>query len=284
MARQKKDGLHYFSFDTDFFYADKRIKRLHSRYGNNGLILYIYLLTEIYRNGYYARWDEDLIDDAMGLNLKEGFIEQVMKFFVDRGLIVKKEIKASNNPDTIITSPGIQRRYQEAVKSLKRDVYVNGEIWLLDKSETAACIKVTQNEEISKKKENKSGKNSNKSVKNDTKEIKGNETNNLYDDGDVRARVKEITASYVDKYWGRKATDADCEIAWGLLSIVKNHAVCFSNDKAELLKYAFECSVSANVINWNYIHGVIQRLRERGIRNLDQAYEFDFERDRNVSG
>ena len=26
MARPKQDGLLYFSFDTDFFYADKRIK------------------------------------------------------------------------------------------------------------------------------------------------------------------------------------------------------------------------------------------------------------------
>lgn len=279
MARQKKDGLHYFSFDTDFFYADKRIKRLHSRYGNNGLILYIYLLTEIYRNGYYARWDEDLIDDAMGLNLKEGFIEQVMKFFVDRGLIVKKEIKASNNPDTIITSPGIQRRYQEAVKSLKRDVYVNGEIWLLDESETAACIKVTQNEVISAKKENKSGKNSNKSVKNDTKEIKENEINNLYDDGDTCVRVREITSSLVKKYWGRKATDADCDIGRGLLIEVKNHALHICEDKRKILEYAFECSANANVFTWNYIRGVIQRLKARGIENMEQAYEFDIERE-----
>ena len=284
MARQKKDGLHYFSFDTDFFYADKRIKRLHSRYGNNGLILYIYLLTEIYRNGYYARWDEDLIDDAMGLNLKEGFIEQVMTFFVDRGLIVKKEIRASNSPDTIITSPEIQRRYQEAVKSLKRDVYVNRDIWLLDENETAACIKVTQNEENHQKKENKSGKNNNKSEKNDTKEIKGNKTNHLYDDGDARARVREITASLVEKYWGRKATDAECDIARGFLIHVGKHSVDISKDNEELFKYAFECSVNANAMNWNYIQGVIQRLKARGIKNLEQAYEFDLDRDKNMSG
>lgn len=279
MARQKKDGLHYFPFDTDFFYADKRIKRLHSRYGNNGIILYIYLLTEIYRNGYYARWDEDLIDDAMGLNLKEGFIEQVMTFFIDRGLIVKMKIKASNNPDTIITSPGIQKRYQEAVKSLKRDVFVNGDIWLLDEKETAACIKVTQKEVISTKNDNKSGKNNNKSAKNDTKEIKRNETNNLYDDGDARARVKEITVSLVDKYWGRKATDAECDIVWGLVVVVKDNTVYISEEKEELLKYSFECSVSANALNWNYIQGVIQRLKTRGITTLDQAYEFDIERE-----
>lgn len=279
MARQKQDGLHYFPFDTDFFYADKRIKRLHSRYGNSGLILYIYLLTEIYRKGYYIKWDEDLIDDAMGLNLTEGFIKQVMAFFIDRGLIVKMEIKTPNNPDTIITSPGIQKRYQEAAKSLRRDVFVDADIWLLDEKETAAFIKFTQKEPKCSKKGNKYSKNNDKSGKNDTKEIKGNKTNNLYDDGDTRVRVKEITASYVDKYWGRKATDADCDIGRGFLIAIRNHTVCLCNDKVELLKYAFECSVSANAMNWNYIQGVIQRLQIRGISNIEQAYEFDFERE-----
>lgn len=280
MARQKQDGLHYFPFDTDFFYADKRIKRLHSRYGNNGLILYIYLLTEIYRKGYYIRWDEDLIDDVMGLNLTEGFIEQVMTFFIDRGLIVKLEIDAPNNPDTIITSPGIQKRYQEAVKSLRRDVFVDASIWLLDRRETATFIKFTQNEPKHSKKENKCRENSNKSVKNNTKEIKGNKTNNLYDDDDdTRAHVRKITQALVDKYWGREATDAECDIVRGLVIEVKDNSVSVSEGKQELLEYAFKCSLNANAMNWNYIHGVIQRLKERNISSVEQAYEFDFERE-----
>lgn len=178
MARPKQDGLKYFSFDTDFFYADKRIKRLHSRYGNDGLIFYIYLLTEIYRNGYFARWDEDIMDDAIGLGLTEGLIEQIMTFLVGRSLLVKSILA---NSDTIITSPGIQKRYQEAAKSLKRDVLVNQEIWLLSEEETAPYIKFTINESKSEKNHNKSEKNESKSEKNHTKEIKqkeikGNET------------------------------------------------------------------------------------------------------------
>ena len=283
MARQKQDGLHYFPFDTDFFYADKRIKRLHSRYGNNGLILYIYLLTEIYRKGYYIRWDEDLIEDAMGLNLTEGFIKQVMTFFIDRGLMVKIKINAPNNPDTVITSPGIQKRYQEAVKSLRRDVFVDADIWLLEERETAAFIKFTQKEPKSSKKGNKCRENGDKSSKNNTKEIKRKETNNICDDGDARARVKEITSLYVEKYWGKKATDADVDTAWGVVIYVKKNIVCISKEKMELLKYAFECSASANVLNWKYVHGVLQRLKARGITTADQAYEYDFERDNRMS-
>ena len=201
MARPKHDGLLYFSFDTDFFYADKRIKRLHSRYGNDGIIFYIYLLTEIYRNGYYIRWDAESMDDAMDdLHLTEGFIEQVMTFLVSRSLLVKRTL---TNPDTIITiqkegdnrpqceladggngqeraevisSPGIQKRYQEAVKGRKRQFEVNAEIWLLDEEETASCIKVANNKSFSEKNPYKSEKNKSKSKKNTAKESKVNKS------------------------------------------------------------------------------------------------------------
>lgn len=201
MARPKQDGLLYFSFDTDFFYADKRIKRLHSRYGNDGIIFYIYLLTEIYRNGYYIRWDAESMDDAMDdLHLTEGFIEQIMTFLVSRSLLVKRTL---TNPDTIITiqkegdnrpqcelaeggngqeraevitSPGIQKRYQEAVKGRKRQFEVNAEIWLLDEEETASCIKVANNKSFSEKNPYKSEKNKSKSKKNTAKESKVNKS------------------------------------------------------------------------------------------------------------
>lgn len=173
MARPRQDGLLYFSFDTDFFYADQRIKRMHSRYGSDGMIFYIYLLTEIYRNGYYIRWDEESRENAIDdLHLTEGLIEQVMTFLISRSLLYKSTLTGS---DTIITSPGIQKRYQEAVRSRKRDVCVDSEIWLLSEEETAAYIKVTG-------KNNKScGNNSfrvgneSKSVGNDIKESKGKE-------------------------------------------------------------------------------------------------------------
>ena len=172
MARPKQDGLKYFSFDTDFFYSDRRIRALISRYESKGVVLYIYLLTEIYRNGYFARWDEDIMDGAISLGLTEGLIEQIMTFLIGRSLLTKSTLA---NSDTIITSPGIQRRYQEAAKSLKRDVFVHQEIWLLSKEETASYIKFTINDNKSVKNDNKSEKNYSKSEKNTTKEIKRKE-------------------------------------------------------------------------------------------------------------
>ena len=176
MARPRKDGLLYFPFDTDFFYADKRIQALRARFGCDGLVIYIYLLTEIYRNGYYLIWNEDSEDGALAdLNLSDGLIKQVMKFLINRSLLTSILV----NSDTIITSPGIQKRYQEAVKGMKRDIYVLHDIWLLSPSETATYIKFTKNYGFSKKNESKSEKNESKSEKNHTNEIKQNEINNI---------------------------------------------------------------------------------------------------------
>ncbi len=178
MARPKQDGLLYFSFDTDFFFADKRIKRVRARLGNNGLLFYIYLLTEIYRNGYYIRWDEESVDNAMDdLDLTEGFIEQAMICLTARELITKIEIVDSRQIKTaVITSPGIQKRYQEAVKGRKRQIEVDSEIWLLREDETASCIKVTQNVSFSEKNPSNSEKNQSNSEKNPIKESKVKES------------------------------------------------------------------------------------------------------------
>ena len=177
MARPKKQGLLYFSFDTDFFYSDRRIKALRSRFGNDGIVLYIWILCEAYKDkGYYLIYDDDCIDNMItDLGLTEGFIEQVMEYLASRSLLTKISILAS--PVTTITSPGIQKRYQEAMKGQKRTVDVHGEIWLLKKEETASFIKVTQKVAISEKNPSISEKNPIKEKKIKESKVKENKTN-----------------------------------------------------------------------------------------------------------
>ena len=59
MARPKKTGLDYFPFDVQFF-SNKKIKILKARYGTDGVVLFLFLLCEIYKNGYYLIWDDDI--------------------------------------------------------------------------------------------------------------------------------------------------------------------------------------------------------------------------------
>lgn len=96
-----------------------------------------------------------------------------MEYLASRSLLTQISILAS--PVTIITSPGIQKRYQEAMKGQKRAIEINEEIWLLSKEETASFIKVTQKEAISKKNPSISEKNPSISEKTPLKEKKGKE-------------------------------------------------------------------------------------------------------------
>ena len=170
MARPVRNGLLYFPIDVDFF-NDKKIKALKARYGGDGIAFYLYLLTEIYRNGYYITWDMDSEDSAIAdLNISEGFIKQVLTFLVGRSLLTS----ITTNSDTIITSPVIQKTYQEAIKGLRRDIEVDPDIWLLNENDTAPFIKVTQKQGLYSKNHSKYGNNGNKNGINDTNKIKEN--------------------------------------------------------------------------------------------------------------
>ena len=166
MPRQQKPGLSYFPLDVDFF-TDNKIRILRARFGNNGIAVYIYLLCEIYKKGYYMEWNDDFkFILAADLNLSDGFIEQVLTFLLERSLLDSTLFKS----DTILTSPGIQRRYQLAVKerAKKTPVVIKG-FWLLEADETEPFIKVNPSLNSSEKKSGFSEKKEDNSEKNNTK-------------------------------------------------------------------------------------------------------------------
>lgn len=157
MARPIKKCLEYFPFDVGFF-SDKKIKILKSRYGADGIVIYQYLLCEIYKeNGYYLVVDEDfdyIISDD--LNMESNKVKQVLNFLLERSLFDNKLFQS----DKVLTSAGIQKRYQEAVKvrASKKPIVIE-KYWLLNEEETAAYVKVTHFEGKSEKNDNKSEKN-----------------------------------------------------------------------------------------------------------------------------
>lgn len=242
MSRHKNDGLKYFSLDTDFFYSDRRIKALRARFGSDGLIFFIYLLTEIYRNGYYIRWDDDAIDNAVAdLNLTEGLIKQIMTFLVSRSLLM--QISILGLPDTIITSPGIQKRYQESTKGLKREVCVDAQIWVLEEEETASFIKVIQNHVFSGRKDLKSGR---KDLKSEEKDINKKKINEIKENDkkgkntSVRDRtyypddemLNQAFADYVDMRKQLKKPMTDRAIELAMKKLEKLAVVSFSDGNA----------------------------------------------------
>ena len=88
----------------------------------------------------------------------------MFSFFLKRSLFDDTLFKA----DKILTSKGIQRRYQEAIKqrALKNPVQVDAKFWLLEKEETQSFIKVRPNENYSENNRNFSKNNDSFSVNN----------------------------------------------------------------------------------------------------------------------
>ena len=107
---------------------------------------------------------------------------------------------------------------------------------------------------------------------------KQNKTN-IYGDDDVYTRACELANTLFRRYWGLSPVSADIENVRGHIISTDNQSVCVCDDKADLLEYAFMCSANANARNWGYVVGVLQRLKGRGIKTLDEAYEFDIARE-----
>ena len=58
MSRTQVQGIEFFPLDVDFF-SDKKIKILKARYGADGITVFLYVLCQIYREGYYTKVDDD---------------------------------------------------------------------------------------------------------------------------------------------------------------------------------------------------------------------------------
>lgn len=175
MPAPQKNGLDYFPLEVGFF-SDKKIKRLRARFGNDGVCVLLYLYTELYREGYYIVYDDDLILDISDeLNISENLTRQIADHLLSRTMLTVCEMRGSNlaEPVKVLTAKSVQRRFQLAKKGLKREVFVEAECWLLEKSETLDFIKMRPHDDKFEINPNKSEINDNKSEIYPAKESKG---------------------------------------------------------------------------------------------------------------
>ena len=129
MPRPKKDGVEYFSVDVDFFEDDK-IKLLRAEFGAKGVYILMYLLCQIYKNGYYISWNDDkclLVSDGAGCGCTPGFVQEFINGCFKRSFFDKGVFEMFG----ILTSRGIQRRFLYAVMT-RPEIRVIQEYFLLD--------------------------------------------------------------------------------------------------------------------------------------------------------
>jgi len=116
MANKVKPGLIYFPFEVNFF-KDIKIRKLIKYQGCKATPIYTLLLCNIYENGYYLRWDNELpfmISEITGY--EEGYIREVFNCCLKIGLFSEKMFLENK----VITSTGIQERYQSICKQIKK--------------------------------------------------------------------------------------------------------------------------------------------------------------------
>ncbi|MDE6020299.1 MAG: DUF4373 domain-containing protein [Ruminococcus sp.] len=176
MARPKKMGLNYFSLDTDCF-LDKKIKRTIACVGAKGFTVYIFLLCEIYRSGYWISWDEDLLlDIADSVRISRGLTMEILNCLINRGLFDKQLADS----EKVLTSESIQRRYLAAKKAARSTIKIEGRYWLLKSEKTDTSSEVYPDDSFCGENHSYCGKNSDNYRKNDTKESKVKESKNTY--------------------------------------------------------------------------------------------------------
>ena len=138
MARRIKKGLDYFPFDVNFF-NDIKVRKLIKYQGGKAVAIYAHLLCNIYQNGYYLVWDDELpfiISEVTGYD--EAYIQEAIKCCMNIGLFSKKLFEN----EKIITSKGIQLRYEEVCKLCKRKDIVS-EYNLISSEETSISSEET---------------------------------------------------------------------------------------------------------------------------------------------
>lgn len=183
MARPTKQGLDYFPFDVGFF-GDNGIRILKARYRSDGIAVYVKLLCDIYKEGYFLPVDcwEDyvfVVADEIGATVDK--VEQIITFLQTRAMVrifrKGKDELTGLDVDAVITSHGIQKRYATAMKSRRKkgvDDIKRG-FWLLtqeEENEINAFYKSGINEGFSENNPHKSENNPDLSEKNPTKESK----------------------------------------------------------------------------------------------------------------
>ena len=141
-------------------------------------MIYLFLLCEIYRQGYYIKVDEDflyIISDELGIDQNK--VKQVLNFLLNKSLFDNTLFSS----DKVLTSAGIQRRYQLGIKERMRkskEPLEVGRYWLLKKEDTEPFIKCTLFEDIPGKCDSFSGKNESNSTEKSANKSKVNNNKN----------------------------------------------------------------------------------------------------------
>lgn len=153
MARPQKEGLDYFSHDTDAV-NDEKVEALRAVYGNDGYAFYFILLERIYRS---PQFELDISDAETVQILANKIMIPVEKFHLILETALKRGCFDKENYETrkVLTSNGVKKRAAVVVEKREkmRSKYQNKVSEAETKEETK---EETPQSKVKKSKEKKS--------------------------------------------------------------------------------------------------------------------------------
>ena len=214
MARPTKKGVDYFPFDVGFF-GDKNVRILKARYRADGIAVYVKILCDVYKEGYYlpvVDWEDYVFVIADELGISTDKVEQIITFLQSHAMVrvfKKKDELTGIDVDAVITSHGIQKRYAAAMKSRRKksvDEIKRG-FWLLtedEENEINAFYKNGINDSFSKNNpeetDNFSKNNADKFEKNPAKESP-KESPNIINEIDICTDVQGTSKKKQEQFF-----------------------------------------------------------------------------------
>lgn len=98
------------------------------------------------------------------------------------------------------------------------------------------------------------------------------------------ASCADFATEVIPQYFGRAPTEKDRELIFAKCRVLgedEYNGVTisrWSEEKAELLRYALNAAYAANRLDWRYIDGIWDNFNRRGIRTAAEAQEYEWTR------
>ena len=175
MSRPIKKGLDYFPVDTDIF-SDEKMQLVFAKYGCKADSVVMRLLCRIYRNGGFIPWDEKtaiIFCNSFGRNMTLKVLSNIIEELLNIDFFNRKHYEVFN----ILTSNGIQKRYETICRQLHRESAILS-TYKITTEETIGQPEVNTEKSTQKKrnekKRNEIKLNERDILKNQKKDIHGN--------------------------------------------------------------------------------------------------------------
>ena len=247
MARPQKEGLDYFSHDTDAV-NDEKIEALRALHGNNGYAFYFILLERIYRTNE-AELDVSDAETIQILSRKVAVTTEEFMQMLETAFRWKCFDREAYEKRGVLTSNGIKKRTSVVVEK-----------------------RATMRDKYQKKKEEVSDAETREETEQKPDKVKKRKEKESKEKHDNKAASSAIVNSFNENI--HPITPIEYEKLTAYLDDGFDHIV---------ILYAIERAVTAGKRNLAYIEGILKRLREANLKTMQavEAAERDWQAKKN---